>query len=158
MKPIYLKFEKYEKKPKTIYDLLKKLFSNGSVVITNIKTYSNEKCSHLQCDKGKYRSFDDIVRIVNTYFPNTSVKDVFGHLLKLKVLNYYGNNCKLQMDFCNTMNKIKLYYSSAKYKENTFNSIKSLPRYNSKYSWNDLFEMLDIKTVEDLIKFSEEKY
>ncbi len=81
---IYLKIDK----PNTIQELLLQLFSCYGYYNTGAETYFDEACTQIQCESNKWRSFDDIFEIVNTYFPNTEEKEIMHELLILPLLNF----------------------------------------------------------------------
>lgn len=57
-------------------------------------TFSDEKCSMIQCGPGKRRSFTDLLALVNTYFPGTTKKELACILIdKIKALEIVGTYC-----------------------------------------------------------------
>lgn len=143
---IYLKLDK---KPENIIELLYALFSYGidtSNTVTNVITYNDEECQEIQCDCRKYRSFDDIFDIVNTYFPETPVEEVFKSMLILNIKNTdKKSNLYPWLYRCSTIKRIVFCYNYNK-SEQEFSSEK----YESKYNWVDLMTMIGIKNQQEL--------
>lgn len=139
---LYVKFGKQE----TIEKFIEKFYSLiGSQRRDAVETYHDEKCSNKHCDEKRYRSFDDILDLVNTYYPGTSPKDLFHILLTIKLPDINGRILYLHMSNCSTIERIRmLYYYDEKssYQGRTFNKKKS------KYSWLDLLGMLNLESIE----------
>ncbi len=85
---IHVKFEK----PETPREFLKQFFSypRGSSQMTNVATYKDKNCTVLQCEQDKWRSFDDVLRCVKTYFPEVDEKELVTILLTLDIRNDEG--------------------------------------------------------------------
>ncbi len=105
---LYLKFDKGEKKPKTIQALLQKALCGsdriGCYGSFALATYYDKNCNQIQCGPGKNRSFDDILALCKTYFPSATPKKVFLNLLKIKKIY----NCETyfpRFDYCGTIQK-----------------------------------------------------
>ena len=78
-------------KPENLDDLIKKLYSFKQEDRAHcIKTYSNETCTITQCFEGKYRSFDDLLVCAQTYFPETTPKELFHSLLVADITSSNG--------------------------------------------------------------------
>lgn len=150
---IYLKLEE---KPKTIKDLLTKLYSNLCVEsMKTIKTYSNPECTNTQCMPNRYRSLDDIVEIVNTYFPKATEKEIFLELFNLNFIIKDGKARLMPID-CDEIDKPTMFYSCNLWGKpsQTFKEGHS----NSKYSWVDFFRIIGFQnTTEGLKKLYPEK-
>ncbi len=145
MSKIYLKLKR---KPKTIEELLLSLFSNGTVAKrTNVITYSDEKCLNIQCIEGKLRSFDEVYDIITTYFPETTLKEIIHNLITLDFK--LDEPLYIKMTNCSTINRIVLYYSTDYF--NT--SIFDISKYNSKYCWDELLNLLKLKSIVDIKKY-----
>lgn len=156
MRYIYLKLEK---QPESINELLKELFKNknGSMV-TNVNTYSNKKCTTLQCKKGKFRSFDNVLTLVNRYFPNTTPEQLIKEMLCVKITDSNENICYLRCGYCSTMRKIRLWYSSkTQYADGFYNLRYTNWKGLSKYSWKDLYEMIGSPTLIELNEIENNK-
>lgn len=125
-----------------------------------IQTYSNEKCTKIQCEFGRMRSFDDILEIVRTYFPKTSAEQLFHELLIMEDwVSYpeghvYTPNDKIlegkricpSLTNCSTMRKIRFtrIYDVSNTGPNV-NLDAFCNKYDSVYSWEDLFESIGFK-------------
>jgi hypothetical protein len=136
------------KKPKTIKTFLKFYFTynnNHQLYSSSLATYSNKECTTTHCNRDKLRSFDDMYMITKTYYPSITVEKFITILVNLTIIK---NNRLLipQFDNCGTMMRIRIiYYQNS----NNYNDVISKPKYNSEYSWKELFKMIDL---------TEEKY
>ena len=141
---IYLKLTE---QPETIEELLKALFSvaaNHNDRLLNIETYYDKECTKIQCIRAKFRSFEDIFDIVNTYFPNTSEEDVMKSLLFLKLKSRFGSRLYFYPTYCRTICRpVCLYYENIM--ANPFNNKKAEEGKILK-SWKDLLSQIGIKT------------
>lgn len=148
---IYAKLEK----PRTLRQLLEQFFTinNGSYVC-NVATYKDKECTTLQCYQGKYRSFDDVLTFAKTYFPSTTPKKLLSTLLTLKIKDKYDRPCELYMFSCHTIRRINLFYAFAVYQ---YGTVIIQLKYESKYSWKQLLDMVGIKSQEQLVAFREKK-
>lgn len=93
---IYVKF----KRQRTLKEFLTLLFSHSSSgYLRNVTTYHNEECTKIQCSEGRNRSIDDILEIVNTYYPSITIKRLCQVLFNLKIkqdnfeYSVYGLKC-----------------------------------------------------------------
>lgn len=129
-------------KPENLDDLIKKLYSFKQEDRAHcIKTYSNETCTITQCFEGKYRSFDDLLICAQTYFPETTPKELFHSLLVADITSSIGEKLYLHMSNCSSIGRIRcFYYSEEMYCYPDYNCNK----YNSQFSWKDLLEMIEI--------------
>ena len=157
---IYVKFAE-EKKPKSIKEFLLKVFSSNCNCgyVRNVETYYDKQCKSVQCVKQKYRSFDDILELVQTYYKSATAKKVFKELLDLRPLNEKDTVCRLYMMSCSGIQRINLLYtpksnSSENQISYTYNCTHQT--FTSKYSWKQLFAKLNINSNDDLIKYLEE--
>jgi hypothetical protein len=144
---IYLKLDK---KPKNIAEILTLFWKSfGSV-----KTFHDKECTKIQCGFNKGRSFDDLYYCCKTYFPNVTPKKVFHELVIYNLNNkiFYPSNCS-------TIGKIKINFAEYKNVKHMWINIyeKSIcyNKYNSIWSWEELFKMLNIKNDEELTKYRE---
>lgn len=145
---IYVKF----KKPRTINEFLILFYTRreGSGQAYAAYTYYDKNCHREQCNKIR-RSFDDLLELVQTYYPSTTPKILISRLLKLK-LNNYKYIC---LTNCSGMSKIRIsYFIYADYASN-YNKAVSIDKLKSKYSWKDLLDKIGItneKQYQDYIK------
>lgn len=150
---IYLK-QAQETPPKSINDLIRMLYPVTSRVTMATTTYKDPGCNYLQCDKS-YRSFDDILELVKTYFPEVTEKDVIKKLLSIRIIYNDIDGEKLlypNIGTCGTMNRIRFIYVKLA-TVNTSNDayMRSMP--DSKYSWKQLLEPLGITNSDTLIEY-----
>lgn len=144
-------------KVKNVDDILNKLLiKNLQSTTSALNTYYKyENVEYLQCEKNRYRSFDDILLICRTYFPSTKVETVFKKLLLLnnKKSLILNDNVKGQFRYCSTINRIR-YVANYNTTVNYFYHTAISSSYgNSKYSWKDLFKMININNFEELKQF-----
>lgn len=139
-------------KQKTIKDFLKLLYSDNSRsdVVLPVATYYDEECTKTQCVAGRLRSFDDIYDCINTYYPNTTPKQLIHGLLTLNLKDLYNRQLYLHMYNCRTINRIRLYYTVD---EVLAYQDYGCSKYESKWSWVELLEMLGIKNHSDIINY-----
>lgn len=174
-KKLYIKELKGKSRPSSIIKFLELfLFIGDSITIRRPSakaTYTDKECvERKQCDSGRMRSFDDILIVTKTYYPSITPKKLFHILLttifKIKCQIYDYKTGKydyqdryycLQMSNCGTMRRIRVWYNiSLNFSSQTkYDYLKNIAKYNSKYSWIDLTNMLDIKSNEELINYIE---
>lgn len=144
-------------KVKNVNDLLYKLLikENGSNS-SNLKTfYRYEGSEYEQCSENRYRSFDDILTICQTYFPSTKIETVFKKLLLLNNTknNVLNDRLRQRFSYCGDIKRIRYIgnYPSSLY--GFYSDAMSRSQGESKYSWKDLFKMININNVEELKEF-----
>ena len=146
---IYLKIDK----PNSIEDVLLNLFAFKGHYHTGVETYFDEACTQVHCDANKWRSFDDIFEIVNTYFPNTDVKEVIHQLLILPLQKSNGIDLYPYFVFCNKINMCTLMqYPGLTSCDTSFTQTKGA----GKYAWRELLELLGITNFEELKNYIEQ--
>lgn len=149
---IYVNFEK----PRTAKNFLKRFYynENGLFLIADA-TYIDQNCKNFQCSKNRMRSFDDLLMLIKTYYPSYNAKKLMRLLLtidygyKEKFMPYFGS--------CAEMQRIR-YVPYAKFYVNnnniiSYDAVIQNKQYGSKYSWKDLFTMLNIHNNKDLDKY-----
>lgn len=144
---LYVKFGKQE----TIRLFLEKFFSYHQPYekyVRGTSTFYDEECTKPHCSEGKLRSFDDIFDLVNTYYDNISVKEVI-HILA--TLDIKRNNIELFMHTvtCGSIRRITMIYVP----KFTIYFDTSKVKYDSKYSWKELYEIIGITSKEELIEY-----
>ena len=142
---------------KNVDDILNKLLiSNSSLQSSNKPTfYKYNNVYYNQCSAGKFRSFDDILLICKTYFPSVKVETVFKKLLllnntKSSVLN---DSLRQRFGYCGDINRIRYIGNCSVSLENFYKDAITRSQGESKYSWKDLFKMININNVEELKDF-----
>lgn len=146
---IYVKFAE-EKKPRTIKEFLIKFYSyyKTSDFAKGYITYSNKECTSLQCEK-TYRSFDDLLELVQTYYPSTTVQKFIKILLTVKIPKKDNNTFyKPHLGICSGMGKIRFI----PYNVHDLYDYKTVMK-NSKYTWEELLKPLGINDKKDLINY-----
>lgn len=144
-KKIYVNFEA----PPTIGEFLKKFFSiNYGIILTQkaVETYHDKECSVVQCYENKYRSFDNMLDIINTYYPDTTPKQLIHELLVADVRDCKGRPLAFHMGSCEDIQRIRICY----YWEHVGESPFEQSKYKSKWSWEELLNMLEIYNTNDL--------
>ena len=136
----------------TLYTFLYKVLnfdSNGFGKVIVNDTYYDPELTKLQCIRGKYRSFDDIVLISKTYF-RVSDKAV-AKILKKFSDEHYNVNFVL----CDSAHKWVFYYGLVsdyiKYCANYNEGYKKTNETgkNGKYSFDDIIKLMGL-TKEDV--------
>jgi hypothetical protein len=106
---IYIKNAKRLKNEK-FNDFFKRVFLSNFYYI---RTYKDKECLITQCGPGCYRSFEDIVKIAQTYYPNITDKKVAKSILEFEkshsflfcplkqkwMLTNYKTNCDIPFLF-----------------------------------------------------------
>ncbi len=111
---IYVKFERQ----RTVKQFLTLLYShyNNSGYVTAVETYCNKECTLLQCVKNKYRSIDEVLELVKTYYPSFTLKKLAKLLHSIVIIN--GNHTKKEFYFnslyCNKVEKTTTLFTSFK--------------------------------------------
>jgi len=76
------------------------------------RTYSDEQCTQLQCEKGKFRSVTEIHSIVMSRFPKTSLEAI------VRIINeLIAEDACITMIWCTQVNKVVLRHLSSATKE-----------------------------------------
>ncbi len=144
---IYVKFDK----PDNIRDFLKLFFTvRRENDMSGVTTYSDPECTVIQCRAGKWRSFEAVVEIVQTYFPEAHYIEIFQTLLDLKILNQHNETCYLYMMSCGDIRRINLVYS-LDHASWSYLSEKC-SRFDSEMGWIELLEQIGITNKESYLK------
>lgn len=144
---LYVTFGKQE----TVRLFLEKFFSCHQPYedyIRGTETYYDEKCTKLHCPEGKLRSFDDIFDLVNTYYDNISVKELIHTLATLDVKRN-GNELFMHTGTCGSIRRIRMLYVP----KGLLPQDISKEKYDSKYSWKELFNMIGVTNKKKLIEY-----
>lgn len=133
---IYVNFEI----PKTVEEFLTKFFSNSKTYndyLTNVETFSDPECTTIQCHSGKYRSFEEVLECVNTYYDELKPKDLMLILDSLVLKHPNGTKRMLYTLFCETICKPVMLFAHD-YKTICDSDKKGI----AKHSWEELFNMI----------------
>ena len=147
---IYVNFEK----PETINEFLIKFYNQRSGYGDNMLyaaiTYVDKECTQRQCDKSA-RSFDELLEILQTYYPSTTPEICMFHLLTVKLKNSNGRIMTPYLGVCGGMSRIKYlpYFDPTQLVDCYFDHKMTL----SKYTWRELLALLKIKNLRELKKF-----
>src|SRR5690606_10676455 len=97
------------------------------------------------------RSFDDLLEVVQTYYKTATAKKLFHELLLVDIKNKKGEQLYFYPTNCSGIKRITMlfYTGPVSYKLPTSN------KYDSKYSWIELFEMLNIKSIVEMYEYKE---
>ena len=141
---------------KNVDDILNKLLINSNNQSSNKPTfYKYDNVYYQQCSEGRYRSFDDILLICKTYFPSVKVETVFEKLLLLNNTknSILDNKLNQRFGYCGDIRRIRYIAKYSNSLENFYKDATSRSQGESKYSWKDLFKMININNVEELKEF-----
>lgn len=138
-------------KQKTIREFIKLFFNNVySDRRTNVTTFFDENCTQIQCNKGKFRSFDDIYDCVKTYYKSVTPKQLIRILITTDLKSSTNQQLYFHMSTCGGIQRQRCLFYSNTYNANTF----TCNQYNSKWSWKELLLMLGVNNQEELIAYT----
>ena len=140
---------------KNVDDILRKLLISNNQASNKPTFYKYNNVYYQQCSAGKYRSFDDILLICKTYFPSVKVETVFKKLLLLNNTKSSVLNDELNQRFgyCGDIRRIRYIGNCSTSLEYLYKVAIARIQGESKYSWEDLFKMININNVEELKEF-----
>ena len=140
---------------KNVDDILNKLLISSSQTSNKPTFYKYNNVYYQQCSAGKFRSFDDILLICKTYFPSVKVETVFKKLLLLNNTKSSVLNDKLNQRFgyCGDIRRIRYIGNYSLSLQYFYSNAITCKQGESKYSWKDLFKMININNVEELKEF-----
>lgn len=151
---LYVKFAK-EKRPRTVKQFLIEYYSlrKDPYLAYGGDTYSNIECTIHHCGRS-YRSFDDLLDLVNTYYPSIKPKKLMHYLLTVKIKSsdkaegFYWPH----LATCSGMGRIRyIPYYQKWYDQNQIN----LRMGNSRYTWKELLAMLGITNEKEFFEYIE---
>lgn len=113
--------------------------------LLSCETYFDRECTLIQCEQGKYRSIEELLMCVRTYYTNVSFETLMRNLCNLKITkegkNYYFRpyDCYdiKKTTVCMMMARQPHYFDLSNQKQNSF------------YSCMDCFKMGGIHNQED---------
>ena len=140
---------------KNVDDILNKLLISSNQASNKQTFYKYNNVYYNQCSAGKFRSFDDILLICKTYFPSVKVETVFEKLLLLNNTKSSVLNDKLNQRFgyCGDIRRIRYIANYSTPLGYFYSGAITRSQGESKYSWKDLFKMININNVEELKEF-----
>ena len=148
---IYLKT-----KPTDLKELLTILYDGtpeGNLLKSGAATYFDERCTFEQCDINRYRSFEDIMELATTYFPETTIKDLVSALVTTTIIKdktYYG-----YFVVCGTIRRITFSFYHSRNDVTGDHKFSGL-KYTSKYSWPELLAMIGITDRESFLQYKQD--
>ena len=102
MDKLYVNYKKkYKETPEEFFN---RLYESSYGFPT---TYKDVDCNYQQCINGSDRSFNDLYRLMKTYYPRITHKQLIKIINKKCTRNKYFN-----LIYCPDVNKIVLYYGS----------------------------------------------
>lgn len=133
-------YVKYGRK-KSIKEFLIEFFKSEKkpTYLIGVTTYQDSECTIQQCNDSRYRSFDDILELVNTFYKNVSAKKLINILHDLKPVDSKNRLKKIYIFYCYDIKKSMILYTSYG------NISKSDDKEKCKYSCNELIEMIKNK-------------
>ncbi len=146
---IYVNFEK----PETLKEFLEKFFSyeRSGHSRTSVETFEDEKCTIRQCDCNRYRSIDDLLECVNTYYPEVTIQELLNNLITLDLKSSYGTKLYFYPMYCDNIRKpVMLYFHM---KQESLDSSSGV----SKYNWISLLESMGIHDKNELYNYKKEE-
>ena len=140
---------------KNVDDILRKLLISNNQASNKPTFYKYNNVYYQQCSAGKYRSFDDILLICKTYFPSVKVETVFEKLLLLNNTKSSVLNDRLNQRFayCGDIRRIRYVGNYSASLQSFYSDTIVRNQGGSKYSWKDLFKMININNGEELKEF-----
>jgi hypothetical protein len=96
----------------------------------------------LQCTEGKYRSFDDLIDIVRTYYPDTSEKQLVHELV---ILKHEGSTHKPWFIHCLDIKKPTFAYYTTQFGPASPGNMSE-----SKYNWPMLLDKIGVTSLDEL--------
>lgn len=118
-------------------------------------TYSDEECTKIQCYPCKMRSFDDLMLLANTYYPNTDAKTLMFEIMNLNHKNNHGLIYPM-FYYCSDIHKSTLRFINTIYEEILLDR-----KYvqNSEYYWDELLLLvgIDINKKDELKNYLTKK-
>ena len=148
---IYVKFAE-KKKPMTVLKFLKLFYSRNinSYYASGHYTYYDKECKNLQ-DSHNWRSFDDLLELIQTYYPSIKPVKLMHYLLVLRLNLANGSLSKPHLGVCGEMGKIRyIPYATINYYQVEIN----LKMPESKYTWSELLIPLGITNREEFLEYT----
>lgn len=128
---IYLKLKSVPTDPRELLVLLYS-FPASDTYLKSIATWKNKECTSYQCDTNRYRSFNDISHVLETYFPEITEKEILKLLMTTQVKN--GNFLLLPyFCYCGDIRSIRFWFVNRYYDYFSYVNISG-----NFLSWNEL--------------------
>ena len=140
------------KNPKNVKEIITALHSGS--YNTSVETFYDSLCTELHCVKNKFRSFDDIYYLCKSYLPATTEKEIMHELVTFTL-----GNTILGFSDCSYIRRIKVFTFNLKELREHWPDIYTkqinFDQFDSQWNWKELFNLLDIKSDEDLTNYRE---
>lgn len=142
---LYVRFAQQER-PRTVREFLRKYYNNqvDPYLAKGHDTYFDPECRRVHCTR-MYRSFDDLLDLVNTYYPSIKPLKLMHYLLTTKIpLRGENKFAKPHLGTCNGMGRIRFI----PYNQSNYDHIDHrMP--NSRFTWKELLEPLGITNKDE---------
>lgn len=141
--------------PQTLRELLKRLFNyKYDGMVKTVATYYDQNCTDEQCDEDRYRSFDDVLELTQTYFPQITKEELIRTLISLDIIDAVGRKMYFFMSSCSDIRRVVIYYhySSCSYQQADYAN-----QHNSQWSWITLLNDAGIFSQDDYEKVEAER-
>lgn len=123
------------KRQRYLKDFLTLLYSSPiNCYLTCVESFKDELYTIQQCQARKYRSIDEILEIVNTYYPSITMKKL-AKVLHSMVITKDNKKYKLYSLYCNKVGKTTTLFTVLNC--NHANTTKG----TSKYSAKEFYEL-----------------
>lgn len=131
---------------------------------SNLPTYfvnqDNIISKKLQCEKGKYRSMNDIYSLCKYYKEDITIEEIFKSLLTTFITsnNYEQKSIPFLLSYCTDINNIRFVNNYPVKIETFYHHAITRHKGLSNWTWEELFEKINIKSLEDLKEFYEKHF
>lgn len=123
------------KRQRSVKEFLVLLYSfENDIYLTCVETYRDKEYLNLQCKKGRYRSIDDVLELVQTYYPSFTIKKL-AKLLHNMIIIKNDKKYKFHSLYCSNVNKTTTLFTEFGGNHNDNNKGTSL------YSPNEFYEL-----------------
>lgn len=103
------------KRQRLVKDFITLLYSHSkNGYMTCIESFSDQELTKIQCVKGKYRSIDDVLEIVNTYYPSITMKRLAKILHNLEIVNNDNKTYYFYSLYCTNIEKTTTLFTNFK--------------------------------------------
>jgi hypothetical protein len=105
--------------------------------LLSCETYFDKECTEVQCERGKYRSIEELLMCIRTYYTNVSFETLMRNLCNLKITRE-GKNYYFRPYECHDIKKTTV--SVMTYRQTFYGDISN-EKQGSFYSCSDCFKM-----------------
>lgn len=138
-------------------DFLRQFFSYQAddYLLKSVTTFRDIECTQVQCRENKFRSFDDLLRIAQTYYPDLTRQELMKTLLTLDIKDEHGNSYELHMGNCSGIDRIRVCYVVGY--EPDWMGLMRMEKYDSLWSWEELLGEIGISSRSEYNQFIKDK-